>query len=477
MKNYTYSSLTAGFLLALTQACPGQNLIPNQYGPGVVPFVFDVTGTAATSLVVAGVDTSTSGSLLSSFDGTSWTSLGFPGAAAPLSVAGSIGVPFPPPAIPANLVTGTTQGEVWQFDGAQWFNRGAIASTAILDVALAASGNIYACGQFLGGGSSLLEFDGTGWNPPGGGLSGVVARLDITATGDLLAGGQFQLPSGQLATVASFDGTTWTARPDPAPGLTCWVIRELPNGNLVGAFRTASSVNPTEIFEFDGSAWTSLGQVGGASEIWEIVALPIGDIVVTGLFSSVGGVAASNVARFGGTGWSAFGDTDGRVFAARFLPFSQQLAIAGEFNTVGTSPESNVAGFGPGLAGSTATVVAGCAGSTVIPLNMPMAGETYAALALNMAGPIGISVVGLTQLTPPLPLSAVFPNSPIGCDLNVSPDITLTLLPTGGPTFAGFPIAADPALVGATIFHQVVDLQPNNVATSTNMQSLTIGSF
>ena len=45
------------------------------------------------------------------------------------------------------------------------------------------------------------------------------------------------------------------------------------------------------------------------------------------------------------------------------------------------------------------------------------------------------------QLTPPLPLQAVFPNSPLGCDLNASPDITLTVVPNGGVAFVGFPIA------------------------------------
>src|SRR5262245_18488183 len=93
-----------------------------------------------------------------------------------------------------------------------------------------------------------------------------------------------------------------------------------------GRFNAASGVSATNVARWSGTAWTSLGGgVGGQASPIIRVRPPPGsalllhgaDLFVGGDFANAGGVAATNLARWNGTAWSAVGrGVTGRVMLA-----------------------------------------------------------------------------------------------------------------------------------------------------------------
>jgi hypothetical protein len=97
---------------------------------------------------------------------------------------------------------------------------------------------------------------------------------------------------------------------------------------------------------------------------------------------------------------------------------------------------------------------------------------------MSAAG-IGIGVFGFTQ--PGIALSLLHPTGGAGCTLWVSQDLLTLLLPQGGTVTDELVIPANPALVGMTVLHQVLQLEFSgaNLAriSGSNGRSLTIGSY
>ena len=81
----------------------------------------------------------------------------------------------------------------------------------------------------------------------------------------------------------------------------------------------------------------------------------------------------------------------------------------------------------------------------------------------------------------PQPLSQIVSFGQAGCDLLVSPVVSLLAMPSGAYT-SQLPIPNDPGLAGATVTQQVLvldvdaQLQPLNVASS-NALRLEVGVF
>src|ERR1043165_4486067 len=82
----------------------------------------------------------------------------------------------------------------------------------------------------------------------------------------------------------------------------------------------------------DGSEWRLLAPTDG----WVAALLEFrGELIVAGVFSTIGGVAANNIARWDGHVWRPLGEgLDRGVFA--LAEFTGDLVAGGEFNRAGS---------------------------------------------------------------------------------------------------------------------------------------------
>lgn len=112
---------------------------------------------------------------------------------------------------------------------------------------------------------------------------------------------------------------------------------------ISGSFETvnlnASAVDPNltakYVAYYDGTQWRALSQNTVGAIINDVAVAPNGDIYVTGQFTTIGGVAATNIAKFNGSVWSALGtglNNDGLHIS---IDARGNVYVGGNFSTAG----------------------------------------------------------------------------------------------------------------------------------------------
>jgi hypothetical protein len=206
------------------------------------------------------------------------------------------------------------------------------------------NGDLVVAGSFSSAGgiyaANIARWNGTAWTPVGSGMNSGVSALAVLPNGDLVAGGDFTLAGGVIASrVARWDGSSWSAL-GSGVNSTVQAMTTLPNGNIVigGQFWMVGNPNERAIALWDGSTWSSLGggmnNTNHPTNVRAITQMPNGDLIVAGEFGTAGGVPVSNMARWNGTTWSAFGAGNNffgaAVHALQTLP-NGDIVIAGSF--------------------------------------------------------------------------------------------------------------------------------------------------
>jgi hypothetical protein len=199
----------------------------------------------------------------------------------------------------------------------QWDSRFFEPSAPIRAFALASNGDLLCGGKFTGvggvpGTSSLARWDGRQWSSvsPAVIYPGTVYAIAVNGT-DIYVGGSFTSVGGLAITnLARWDGSEWHAVGD---GVTGGTVRALAfkNGMLFvgGTFTQAGTLPAKHIAAWDGVSWSDLG--GGISTGWFSETYPpvnvfavAGDaLYLGGKFYKVGGVEATNIARWDGARW------------------------------------------------------------------------------------------------------------------------------------------------------------------------------
>jgi trimeric autotransporter adhesin len=192
-----------------------------------------------------------------------------------------------------------------------------------------------------GWGNAVQRWNGAVWSPFAPGVYGTVLSLVPMPNGEVVAAGTIEAAGGlTVESVAAWDGLAWRRLGNGFDG-AAMAIAERPAGELVvgGNFNLAGQTG-AKIAQWNGSQWSLLGgsvltPFGSFLTVSRLVTLPGGDLVATGSFASVGGVAAANIARWNGAAWSPLGaGANGRVDAA-IVRADGRLVIGGSFSTPG----------------------------------------------------------------------------------------------------------------------------------------------
>ncbi len=196
------------------------------------------------------------------------------------------------------------------------------------------------------------------WSALGSGLNGRVKAMTVLPGGDVIVGGIFTRAGGVPAdSIARYNPSTgvWSRLGFGTNG-PVRALAVVPGGDVIagGYFFAAGRVTASNIARYNPSTnvWSALGSGLSGSGIWPVNALavlPGGDVIVGGYFTTAGGVAANNIARYNpSTGaWSALGSgTDGDVHALAVLP-GGDVIVGGGFSTAGGVDVNSIARYNP----------------------------------------------------------------------------------------------------------------------------------
>ena len=183
--------------------------------------------------------------------------------------------------------------------------------------------------------ATMWDRDGAGPLPPVAVLGG-----DFTIAGSVTAN-----------RIAAFDPATntWSALGNGLGGVVRALLA-LPNGDLVagGNFTSAGGGAAANIARFDGTTWWPLG-TGIQGQVIAFALLPNGDLVAGGYFTTAGGVAANNIARWDGASWAPLGKgmsgLDSRVNALTVFDDGSGPALyaGGDFSCAGGPHDDSLA--------------------------------------------------------------------------------------------------------------------------------------
>lgn len=201
------------------------------------------------------------------------------------------------------------------------------------------------------------------WRPLGSGLSGGrhipgarVFALSLGLDGSLFAGGDFDTAGGLTAnSIARWDRTTSSWHPlgigmsggsYPEPPIAAMTIGPDSMLYVGGEFTTAGGVATQNVARWDGTSWHPLGS--GVSGGWDphVTALALssdGSLYAGGDFTIASGTMANFIARWDGVSWHNLGSgMNGEVEALAFGP-DGSLYAAGTFTTAGGNIANHIA--------------------------------------------------------------------------------------------------------------------------------------
>lgn len=244
-----------------------------------------------------------------------------------------------------------------------WSRLGANASpAAIQTLAIRPAGGIYA-GAFSGsvGGVAnfLAQWNGAAWSQVGTAApNGAVNALAVDSQGRLYAAGAFTTVGGIAANrIARYDPATntWSALGTGITGglQTVFALAIAPNGDLYvgGTFTTAGGVAAANIAKYVPSTgtWSAL-TTGTNNSVETLVANAEGQIFVGGTFTAAGGVANTNkIARWNPVAgaWATAGGGVGTGVSVDVLEIGpdSRLYVMGDFTVIGGTMVSRAAIF------------------------------------------------------------------------------------------------------------------------------------
>ncbi len=207
----------------------------------------------------------------------------------------------------------------------------------------------------------------------------------------------------------------------------------LPSGDVIagGSFSSAGGVAVSNIARYSvtTNTWSAPGS-GTNNTVRALVVLPGGDVIVGGFFTTAGGVTANRVARYNPTTntWSALGSgTSGDVYALAVLP-GGDVIVGGDFTTAGGVTASNLARYNPST--NTWSALGSGTSSTVLALAVLPGGDVLVSGDFTTAG--GVTANRVARYNP-----TTNTWSALGSGTNLSV-VALAVLPGGDVIVGGF---------------------------------------
>ncbi|RPI27650.1 MAG: hypothetical protein EHM61_07750 [Acidobacteria bacterium] len=280
------------------------------------------------------------------WDGKTWTAIGLPGTVYSFAVDSANRV-----YAGGSIVQGLYRVARW--DGVSWSYLPGSFDYAITSLAIDATGNLYAGGDFsqVDGKTinRIAKWNGSSWSSLGTGILGSVYALASDPAGNLYVGGYFSSAGGVSAqNIARWNGSSWSALDSGIDGFLSALACDSAGGLYAGGgFSSAGGLDVSGIARWDGTSWSGLGggvRLEGASGSVEALTFDsAGNLYVTGVFDQAGLVPAKNIAKWNGTSWSSLGSGLGGAGFALACSSEGHLYVGGDFVEAGGKSSSFIA--------------------------------------------------------------------------------------------------------------------------------------
>lgn len=137
-----------------------------------------------------------------------------------------------------------------------------------------------------------------------------------------------------------------------------------------GSFTSAGGVAASNIAKWDGTSWSSLGS-GANGAVFALAIDGNDSLYVGGAFTQVGGISAPNVAKWNGTSWSALGSIGDYVNELAVDQSNTVYATGGFSDGFATWNGSTWTDVASGLGGSTYALALGASGTVYVGGTIP----------------------------------------------------------------------------------------------------------
>jgi len=219
---------------------------------------------------------------------------------------------------------GVSAANIARWNGSAWFALGTGLTGNVDALALDGSGNLYAGGRFQAAGGTaatgIAKWNGIMWSALGTGMVArdfglaAVSALAVDASGNLYAGGDFVTAGGTAALrIAKWNGSAWSALGQGNDGTndgTGAGVRAIARSGadiyIAGDFTTFGGVPANRIAKWNGTAWSALG-TGPNGLVLALAVDASGNLYAGGFFTLAGGTPANRIAKWSGNAWSALG--------------------------------------------------------------------------------------------------------------------------------------------------------------------------
>jgi hypothetical protein len=276
------------------------------------------------------------------------------------------GAAHPTSAPVSSLVTACQPNWLPAF-GAQSSTNSVVHALAVFDDGSGPA--LYAGGTFTTAGGIavgyIAKWNGSSWAPLASGMDNLVDALAVFDDGSgpaLYAGGNFVVAGGvTVNSIARWNGSSWaplgSGTNHAVYALTVFDDGSGPALFAGGGFTAAGGVAANFIAKWNGSSWSPLGSgITGSGTLMGVRALSVFDdgggpaLYAGGQFSDAGGLAASNIARWNGSSWSALGSGIGGTPPANVRSLAvfddgggSALYVGGLFTTAGGNTAIHIA--------------------------------------------------------------------------------------------------------------------------------------
>jgi hypothetical protein len=291
---------------------------------------------------------------IAKWDGTSWTPLG-------LGVNGKVNAltVFKGKLIAAGEFTsagGIQVDFIAQWDGTSWDDElGGVSSTVTSMVTIADT--LYVGGYFIEADNIIVNYIAkrdTAWKALSGGMGGIQGQVMALSVynGELYAGGFFTSAGGTTANhIAKWNGSAWSSVGSGISGIV-YTLGEYNNKLIAGGLFLYAGGNPANhIASWNGVSWSPLGSGMSGTFYQYVFALTVynGNLIAGGYFTHSGGITTNGIAQWNGSSWSEMGGGffyPANVFGAHtFCIYGNDLIVGGLFSSVGSVGASHIASW------------------------------------------------------------------------------------------------------------------------------------